>query len=42
VGQVNELVRKLNTLWTNAMNAAGVAMMDEGEELARFRARVGK
>lgn len=38
VRQVNELVRRINTLGTNAIRL-GVAMLDEAEELARFRAR---
>jgi hypothetical protein len=36
VGQINELVRKVNTLGTNAINL-GVAPADEAEELRRFR-----
>jgi hypothetical protein len=38
VKQVNDLVRKLNTLGTNALKA-DIAMLDEGEEIARFRER---
>ena len=41
VRQVNELVRKLNTLGTNAIRL-GIAMMDEGEEIERFRERKGR
>jgi hypothetical protein len=40
VRKVNELVRKLNTLGTNAIKQ-DIAPLDEGEELARFRNRVG-
>jgi hypothetical protein len=40
VKQVNELVRKLNTLGTNAIRL-GIAPLDEGEELSRFRDRRG-
>ena len=39
VKQVNELVRKLNTLGTNAIRL-GIAPMDEAEEIRRFRERV--
>src|SRR4051794_19371255 len=39
VAKVNELVRKLNTLGTNAIRD-GIAPLDEGEELERFRRRV--
>jgi hypothetical protein len=38
VGQANELVRKVNTLGTNALNT-GVAPLDEGEYLQRLRDR---
>lgn len=38
VAQINELVLKLNTLGTNAINLA-IAPIDEQEELARFRER---
>lgn len=38
VDQINELVRKLNTLGTNAMNL-GVAPIDKEAELQRFRRR---
>src|SRR6476620_4610678 len=38
VRQVNELVRKLNTLGTNAIKL-GIAPMDEAEEIERFRVR---
>jgi hypothetical protein len=38
VVQVNELVRKLNTLGTNAINL-GIAPVDEATEIERFRAR---
>ena len=41
VRQVNELVRKLNTLGTNAIKL-GVAALDEGEEVERFRERKGR
>jgi hypothetical protein len=41
VKQVNELVRKLNTLGTNAIKL-GVAPLDEGEEIERFRLRKGR
>jgi hypothetical protein len=41
VRQVNELVRKLNTLGTNAIKL-GVAPMDEAEEIERFRLRKGR
>ena len=40
VKQVNELVRKLNTLGTNAIRL-GIAPLDEGEEILRFRDRKG-
>jgi hypothetical protein len=40
VKQVNELVRKLNTLGTNAIQI-GIAPLDEGEEILRFRDRRG-
>ncbi|MDB5323649.1 MAG: hypothetical protein JWN40_5280 [Phycisphaerales bacterium] len=38
VGQANELIRRLNTLGTNALNI-GVAPLDEAEYLQRFRDR---
>jgi hypothetical protein len=38
VGQANELIRKLNTLGTNALNT-GVAPLDETEYLQRLRDR---
>ena len=38
VAQANELVRKVNTLGTNALNT-GVAMLDEVEYLQRLRDR---
>jgi hypothetical protein len=38
VGQANELIRRLNTLGTNALNT-GVALLDEAEYLQRFRDR---
>ena len=38
VAQANELVRKINTLGTNALNTA-VAPLDEGEYLQRLRER---
>ncbi|HEY2586891.1 MAG TPA: DUF1992 domain-containing protein [Tepidisphaeraceae bacterium] len=38
VAQINKLVRKLNTMGTNAINLA-IAPIDEPEELARFRER---
>jgi hypothetical protein len=41
VRQVNELVRKLNTLGTNAIQL-GIAALDEGEEIERFRVRKGR
>jgi hypothetical protein len=41
VKQVNELVRKLNTLGTNAIKL-GIAPMDEAEEIERFRLRKGR
>ena len=41
VKQVNELVRKLNTLGTNAIQL-GIAPLDEDEEILRFRDRVGR
>ena len=40
VRKVNELVRKLNTLGTNAIKQ-DIALLDEGEEIERFRSRVG-
>src|SRR4051794_26563290 len=40
VKQVNDLVRKLNTLGTNAIKL-GIATLDEGEEIQRFRDRRG-
>lgn len=39
VVQINELVRKVNTLGTNAINL-GIAPADEVEELKRFRGRL--
>ena len=39
VGQINELVRRINTLGTNAINI-GVAGVDLEAERARLRARV--
>jgi hypothetical protein len=41
VKQVNELVRKLNTLGTNAIRL-GVAPLDEAEEIRRFHDRAGR
>jgi hypothetical protein len=41
VKQVNELVRKLNTLGTNAIRL-GVAPLDEAEEIRRCRDRAGR
>jgi len=38
VEQINEIVRKINTLGTNAMNI-GVAGVDRDEHLARIRSR---
>ena len=38
VRQVNELVRKLNTLGTNAIRL-GISPMDEAEEIQRFKDR---
>jgi len=38
VKQINELVRKLNTMGTNAINL-GVALVSEEDELRRFRER---
>lgn len=40
VRQVNDLVRQLNTLGTNAINL-GIAPLDEAEEIRRFRDRAG-
>ena len=39
VERINELVRKINTLGTNALNT-GVACLDVEDELAKFRERV--
>ena len=41
VGQVNELVRKINTLGTNALKAA-VTCLDVEEERRNFRERVAR
>ena len=41
VRQVNELVRKVNTLGTNAIKL-GVSPLDEAEEIVRFRERTGR
>ena len=41
VDRVNELVRKINTLGTNALNS-GVACLELEDELARFKERVGR
>jgi hypothetical protein len=41
VKQVNDLVRKLNTLGTNAIRL-GIAPVDEAEEIRRFRDRGGR
>jgi hypothetical protein len=38
VRQINELIQKLNTLGTNAMQS-GMAPLDEPEEVKRFRVR---
>jgi hypothetical protein len=38
VAQVNDLVRKLNTLGTNAINT-GIAGVDQATELEKFRTR---
>jgi hypothetical protein len=40
VGQANELIRKLNTLGTNALTT-DIAPLDEAEYLQRFRDRRG-
>ena len=41
VDRINELVRKINTLGTNALNT-GVACLELEDELAKFRERVGR
>ena len=38
VGQINDLVRKVNSLGTNAINL-GIVAVEEEEELRRFRGR---